>query len=238
MRSAMENVTLHKIPKYRITMDHLSTFDNVSVPSIPYCEIVKRKLCHVDCQKDFDRLPRIYTQKCCSGSSAEERPSAKSEIFQTTVSTNKSVQKVEINVGAKHEHIPSTGWSDSFHHPQNHQSIPINDNVRSTDPQMWNFNPATCITPKSKPVIVPRRASCAVSHAYRRTPSSPVVISLELLDSLRGLSLPLAASTVGVSASAFKKACRRLGVCRWEYRRGPGRTSSKNVACPRGPVAT
>ena len=39
-----------------------------------------------------------------------------------------------------------------------------------------------------------------------------MVISLELLDSLHGLSLPLAASTVGVPATAFKKACRRLGV--------------------------
>ncbi len=44
----------------------------------------------------------------------------------------------------------------------------------------------------------------------------------DLLDALRGMSLPRAASAVGVSATAFKKACRRLGVARWEYMRGPG----------------
>ena len=52
---------------------------------------------------------------------------------------------------------------------------------------------------------------------------APVLITLPLLDSLRGLSLPKAASTIGVSATAFKRACRSLGVVRWDFTRGPAR---------------
>ena len=221
--------------------DHLSTYDNMSVPSIPHYENVNGKICDADCQKDFSRLPRIYSRKCFSGSSSEERPSENSEIYWTAIQLNKSAQTLEMNVGANHEQIPSTEWSQSYH-LKSHQLIPtnckvgINENVKHLDPQTWNLNPATCT--KSEPVIFPRQASCAFFPAQRTTPPSLVVISLELLDSLRGLSLPLAASTVGVSATAFKKACRRLGVTRWEYRRGPGRASSKNVAGPTGPVST
>ena len=60
-----------------------------------------------------------------------------------------------------------------------------------------------------------------------------------LLDSLRGLPLPDAARAVGVCGTAFKKACRRLGVPvrRWEYRRGPGlamrkRSSRSRIQSP------
>ena len=68
---------------------------------------------------------------------------------------------------------------------------------------------------------------------------SPVVITLPLLDALRGLSLPHAARVVGVSATAFKKACRRLGVRRWDYRRGPGRAGSRRArSAPRAGTAT
>ena len=52
---------------------------------------------------------------------------------------------------------------------------------------------------------------------------APVLITRPLLDSLRGLSLPKAASTIGVSATAFKRACRSLGVVRWDFTRGPAR---------------
>ena len=77
-------------------------------------------------------------------------------------------------------------------------------------------------TPQETNVVFPRRAGPLDS------PPSPmaVVVSLDLLNSLRGLPLPLAASAVGLSATAFKKTCRRLGVTRWGYRRGPGRKYS------------
>ena len=50
-----------------------------------------------------------------------------------------------------------------------------------------------------------------------------VVLTHDLLRALRGQPLPLAARAVGVSATSFKRACRRLGVGRWEYTRGPAR---------------
>ena len=59
--------------------------------------------------------------------------------------------------------------------------------------------------------------------------SAGAIFSLELLDSLRGMPVPLAARTLGVSATAFKKACRRLGIARWQYRRGPGRSRKQRV---------
>ncbi len=45
----------------------------------------------------------------------------------------------------------------------------------------------------------------------------------ELLNALEGLPLQQAAAAVGVSVTALKKACRRLGIARWGYRRGAGR---------------
>ena len=212
-----------------------STAENMSVPSISYYENVESKKCDAHFQKDFDELPRIYSQKFCSGSYAEKRPSANSEIFMAI----KAAQKLEMNVGANHTLSSTKGCCFSSHYIQNHHLIPTNDNFRSPDPQTWNQYPDSGAA-KSKFFISPRGAStsCEITQAYRRTSSWPVVFSLELLDSVRGLSLPLAASTVGVSATAFKKACRRLGVTRWEYRRGPGRASSKNVARPRGPATS
>ena len=222
------------ISKYPMMMDPLSTEKKMNLPSIPYYENVNSKICDAHLQKDFDKIPRIYSQICCSGSSAEDRPSEDSKIFRVS----KAAQKLEMNVGANLIQS-SSKQSFSCHDPQNPHLIPTNDNVGRPDSRIQNLNQDSAFsTPKRNFFIFPRWASCAFSPADRRTPSSPVVISLELLDSLRGLSLPLAASTVGISATAFKKACRRLGVTRWEYHRGPSRASSKNVGGPTGPVAT
>ena len=60
---------------------------------------------------------------------------------------------------------------------------------------------------------------------------APVLITRPLLDSLRGLSLPKAASTIGVSATAFKRACRSLGVVRWDFTRGPARGKRGSRRC-------
>ena len=208
----------------------------MSVPSISFYENVNSNICDAHFQKDFDELQSM-SQNRCSGSYAEERPSANSKIFWAV----KAVKMPAMNFSDNHVLRSSKPRCFTSHNPQNHQLIPTNDNVGSPEPQSWSQYPdSTFSTPKSKFFIFPRGAStsCAFSPADRRTPSSPVVFSLELLDSLRGLSLPLAASTVGVSATAFKKACRRLGVTRWDYRRGPGRASSKNVGGPTGPVST
>ena len=207
----------------------------MSVPSFPCYENVDSKICDAQFKKDCDKLPGIYTQKFCPGSSAGKRPFEDSEIMWD----NSAAPKREMNVGANHVLNSSKQCCFSCHNLQNNQLIPTNGYVRNPNPQIRKLNPdSASSSPKSKPVIFPRRTRSAFTPADRRPPPSPVVISLELLDSLRGLSLPLAASTVGVSATAFKKACRRLGVTRWEYRRGPGRASSKNVARPRGPATS
>ena len=72
--------------------------------------------------------------------------------------------------------------------------------------------------------IIPRFKT---SQNRQQTPPasspSPVVITTAVIDSLRGLPVPHAARSIGVSVTAFKRACRRLGVNRWQYARGPGR---------------
>ena len=49
--------------------------------------------------------------------------------------------------------------------------------------------------------------------------AAPVVVTRELVAALAELPLLQAAATAGVSATAFKKACRKLGVLRWAYKR-------------------
>ena len=62
----------------------------------------------------------------------------------------------------------------------------------------------------------------------------PVVITSAVLLSLRDRPLPQAARAVGLSATAFKRACRRLGIRRWEYKRGPGRARDNPAAARQG----
>ena len=52
---------------------------------------------------------------------------------------------------------------------------------------------------------------------------SGVVITTALLESVTGLSLPLAARTVGVSSTTFKHVCRHFGIKRWKHMRGKGK---------------
>ena len=49
-----------------------------------------------------------------------------------------------------------------------------------------------------------------------------MVLTLATLDVLGELSLAQAAQAVGLSATAFKRACRRLGLKQWRYRRHRG----------------
>ena len=54
-----------------------------------------------------------------------------------------------------------------------------------------------------------------------RPEAGPSVITPVLLQSLHPLSLKEAARAAGVSVTSFKRACRRLGLPRWAYRRRP-----------------
>ena len=66
------------------------------------------------------------------------------------------------------------------------------------------------------PAIVPRRKP----HSGGATlPAPPVVVTRELVTALADLPLTQAAAAAGICATSFKRACRKLGVRRWVYRR-------------------
>ena len=64
-----------------------------------------------------------------------------------------------------------------------------------------------------------------------------VVVTPELVAGLADLSLRQAAAAAGVSPSAFKKACRKIGLSRWAYkrRRPAGRRGQAPPPGPRRP---
>ena len=172
-----------------------------------------------------------------SESSSEEQESLPTaSVVHNTLSLKNNADELEIGTSTYEMDIMGANLSDPAHTLPNYRIIPTLYN--ETQYTSENFNTDAHVPMKSKvacPAITPRRPSCAsASH----TCVTPVVISLELLDSLRGLPLPFAASSIGVSATAFKKACRRLGVTRWEYRRGPGRAGRKNLQPPTQAIAS
>lgn len=80
---------------------------------------------------------------------------------------------------------------------------------------------------RSPPKIYPRRKT-------RQEPlRTPVEVTLDLVTALRNLPLNQAADRLGISATAFKKACRKLGIVRWMYTRGMGTKSSASVQIPK-----
>ena len=76
--------------------------------------------------------------------------------------------------------------------------------------------PARCAT------ILPRRraggANSGDSDGAAPWPG-PVSITLDLLEGMADLTIAAAARRIRVSATSLKKACRRLGVDRWPFRR-------------------
>jgi hypothetical protein len=97
-------------------------------------------------------------------------------------------------------------------------------------------------------------ASGAIINPRRRKPNAGgtaaartqrVVLTRERIDGLQDLTLAQAAAAAGISPTALKRACRRLGVARWAYRRrqaeskedrrpGPPSGRPKKGASPRG----
>ena len=80
---------------------------------------------------------------------------------------------------------------------------------------------------RAGPIIRPRRkiladGTVALPEAVTLTP--------ELLDNVPGLPLRAAAAAVGVSPTAFKKACRKLGLRRWVYQRPPSKRGPHKVS--------
>jgi hypothetical protein len=63
--------------------------------------------------------------------------------------------------------------------------------------------------------VFPRHKTCDDQRDF--SVPVPVYVTLEALEQLSSLSLPKAASKLGISATAMKKACRKLGITRWPY---------------------
>ena len=66
--------------------------------------------------------------------------------------------------------------------------------------------------------IIPRRKKKEGIGVPAKNLAKPVKIALDLLEQLSCLSLSQAADTLGISSTAMKKSCRKLGVTRWPYR--------------------
>eukprot|EP00291_Cryptomonas_curvata_P011824 CAMPEP_0172188440 /NCGR_PEP_ID=MMETSP1050-20130122/21931_1 /TAXON_ID=233186 /ORGANISM="Cryptomonas curvata, Strain CCAP979/52" /LENGTH=304 /DNA_ID=CAMNT_0012862947 /DNA_START=398 /DNA_END=1308 /DNA_ORIENTATION=- len=65
-------------------------------------------------------------------------------------------------------------------------------------------------------------------------PVRPVTVTLELLEGMADLTLVAAAAALRVSTTSLKKACRKLGVDRWPYRKDrPTQAAGQNAAPPR-----
>ena len=72
--------------------------------------------------------------------------------------------------------------------------------------------------------IVPRR------KVQTDSPPTAVVVTRELVAALADLPIQQAAAAAGVSATAFKRACRGLGICQWAYKRRRTRTADPATA--------
>ena len=79
-------------------------------------------------------------------------------------------------------------------------------------PHLQSAGPA--VFPRRKPRTESSRESIGDALA------PPVVVTPELVAALAELPLRQAAAAAGLSPTAFKKACRKLGVRRWAYKRG------------------
>ena len=73
--------------------------------------------------------------------------------------------------------------------------------------------PPLTARPLGVSTVIPRRKAGQVSS----NTSSPVSITLETLGLYANVPLSKAATLLGISSTAMKKACRKLGVTRWPY---------------------
>ena len=89
-----------------------------------------------------------------------------------------------------------------------------------------NFTTNLCTKTNTNAVCIDVGIVQQISHTssdvYEQIPTSPVsiIITPALLQSLPAVPLSQAAHSVGISAYALKRACRRLGMRRWPYTRG------------------
>eukprot|EP00293_Proteomonas_sulcata_P012163 CAMPEP_0184290910 /NCGR_PEP_ID=MMETSP1049-20130417/3043_1 /TAXON_ID=77928 /ORGANISM="Proteomonas sulcata, Strain CCMP704" /LENGTH=677 /DNA_ID=CAMNT_0026598191 /DNA_START=116 /DNA_END=2149 /DNA_ORIENTATION=- len=84
-------------------------------------------------------------------------------------------------------------------------------------PQQGQKEPERQEGDKAASTIFPRRKQ----GQQRKDSTGPVVVTLELLEQYSDISLTDAAKKLGISPTAVKKACRKLGVQRWPYKKNP-----------------
>jgi len=80
-------------------------------------------------------------------------------------------------------------------------------------------------------VVCPRRKAGEL-YGERRTPSSPVELSLEFLNPLFTKPLNVVSNELGISATAIKKACRKFGIPKWPFRTLTAKNSRNRIAHP------
>ena len=81
--------------------------------------------------------------------------------------------------------------------------------------------------PRSPPMVLPRRKSGA--HGAPAS-AEPVILTREFVARLSDLPLLEAAAAAGICPTAFKKACRKIGIRRWTYRRSRLASADKETA--------
>ena len=78
-------------------------------------------------------------------------------------------------------------------------------------------------------MVIPRRKKKEAVGMPAKANAKPVKIALDVLDRLSCLSLSQAADTLGISSTAMKRSCRKLGVARWPYRSGQAASSNAHI---------
>ena len=86
----------------------------------------------------------------------------------------------------------------------------------STQPSGGPRRHSVHVTPSPGHIIFPRRK--AGDGIFFSAPK-PIVVTLDTLETLKDLPLGSAAEKLGISPTAFKRACRVLGIRRWTYQK-------------------
>ena len=121
--------------------------------------------------------------------------------------------------------------------PASGAAIRFNLSREQRPPQTPAGPPSSAVTVRCASAIRPRRPKVVrAGCAAEAVPAETVVVTRALLDALRGRPLPAAARAAGVSATSFKRACRQLGVRRWNFRRGKARGTRDAPAPPPAPA--
>mmetsp|Transcript_55561 Transcript_55561/g.146573 ORF Transcript_55561/g.146573 Transcript_55561/m.146573 type:complete len:158 (-) Transcript_55561:481-954(-) len=134
--------------------------------------------------------------------------------------------------------VPITSRSEPSHqktepHPSSQPPAPPDD--PASDSSAGRSSSLTASKSSRSVRIYPRRkpskpVQAALAFKYRTSPSAPVTLTAELVASLAPMSLAEAADALGISMTALKQGCRRLGMPRWPGASARGSESSSSSA--------